>query len=61
MPVSKEALDQLAISEEEYALAVDKLGREPNLVELGIIGSLWSEHCSYKHSKPVAEDVPLGW
>lgn len=58
MPVSREALDQLAISEEEYALAVDKLDREPNLVELGIIGSLWSEHCSYKHSKPLLRMFP---
>ena len=58
MPVTKEALDQLAISEEEYTLAVDKLGREPNLVELGIIGSLWSEHCSYKHSKPLLRMFP---
>ena len=58
MPVSKEALDQLAISDEEYALAVDKLGREPNLLELGIIGSLWSEHCSYKHSKPLLRMFP---
>ena len=58
MPVSKEALDQLAISDEEYALAVDRLGREPNLVELGIIGSLWSEHCSYKHSKPLLRMFP---
>ena len=58
MPVNREELDQLAISEEEYALAVDKLGREPNLVELGIIGSLWSEHCSYKHSKPLLRMFP---
>ena len=60
MNVSSEALDQLAISREEYALAVDKLGREPNLVELGIIGSLWSEHCSYKHSKPLLRMFPSG-
>ena len=60
MNVSSEALDQLAISPEEYALAVDKLGREPNLVELGIIGSLWSEHCSYKHSKPLLRMFPSG-
>ena len=58
MPVNREALDQLAISEEEYALAVHKLGREPNRVELGIIGSLWSEHCSYKHSKPLLRMFP---
>ena len=35
-----------------------RLGREPNLVELGIIGSLWSEHCSYKHSKPLLRMFP---
>ena len=53
MPVSKEALDQLAISEQEYEVIVDRLGREPNGLELGIFGSLWSEHCGYKHSKPL--------
>ena len=58
MSVNKESLDQLAISEGEYAQAVAKLGREPNLVELGIIGSLWSEHCSYKHSKPLLRMFP---
>ena len=60
MEVTDEALDQLAISAEEYALALEKLGREPNLVELGIIGSLWSEHCSYKHSKPLLRMFPSG-
>ena len=58
MSVTSEALDQLAISADEYALAVDRLDREPNLVELGIIGSLWSEHCSYKHSKPLLRMFP---
>lgn len=51
MPVSKEVLDQVALSEEEYNLIVQQLGREPNLVEIGLFGSLWSEHCGYKHSK----------
>ena len=58
MTVTQQELDQLAISTEEYELAVSKLGREPNLVELGIIGSLWSEHCSYKHSKPLLRMFP---
>ena len=44
-------LDELAISEAEYALILEKLGREPNRLELGLFGSLWSEHCGYKHSK----------
>ena len=46
-------LDELALSEQEYEAIVDRLGREPNEVELGLLGSLWSEHCAYKHSKPL--------
>ena len=49
--VDHNVLDQLAISEAEYALILEKLGREPNKLELGLFGSLWSEHCGYKHSK----------
>jgi phosphoribosylformylglycinamidine synthase len=37
---------------EEYKRILDLIGREPNEVELGIFGALWSEHCSYKSSKP---------
>ena len=53
MTVSKETLDQLAVSEREYEAIVERLGREPNHLELGLFGSLWSEHCGYKHSKPL--------
>ncbi|SNR86332.1 phosphoribosylformylglycinamidine synthase subunit PurL [Desulfurobacterium atlanticum] len=35
----------------EYKKAVELLGREPNLVELGIFSAMWSEHCSYKSSR----------
>jgi phosphoribosylformylglycinamidine synthase subunit PurL len=58
MPVSKEALDEIALSEGEYELIVQRLGREPNEVELGMFGSLWSEHCGYKHSKPLLKFFP---
>jgi phosphoribosylformylglycinamidine synthase len=58
MPVSKKALDDVALSEEEYQLIIKRLGREPNLVELGMLGSLWSEHCGYKHSKPLLKLLP---
>ena len=51
MPVSKEVLDEIALSEAEYQLIVQRLGREPSEVELGMFGALWSEHCGYKHSK----------
>ncbi|MDE2766201.1 MAG: hypothetical protein OXI25_07225, partial [Chloroflexota bacterium] len=53
MSVSQEQLDAIALSRAEYDLIVDKLGREPNEVELGLFGALWSEHCGYKHSKPL--------
>lgn len=53
MAISKKTLDDLALSEREYEAIVERLGREPNTLELGLFGSLWSEHCGYKHSKPL--------
>ena len=41
------------LTENEYRLVVDALGREPNAVELGMFGAMWSEHCAYKHSRPL--------
>ena len=58
MPVSKEVLDEIALSQEEYQLIVKQLGREPTAVELGMFGSLWSEHCGYKHSKALLKQFP---
>ena len=51
MPATREMLDDLAVSEAEYEAIVERLGREPNDLELGLFGSLWSEHCGYKHSR----------
>jgi len=34
------------------------LGREPTFTELGIVSALWSEHCSYKHSRPLLRTLP---
>ncbi len=53
MPVSQEVLDEIALTRTEYDLIVERLGREPNSVELGMFGALWSEHCGYKHSRPL--------
>ena len=58
MPPSRETLEALAISEGEYEAIVERLGREPNELELGLFGSLWSEHCAYKHSKPLLRMLP---
>ncbi|MGK2965119.1 MAG: phosphoribosylformylglycinamidine synthase subunit PurL [Tepidiformaceae bacterium] len=56
--VEQEALDAVALSRPEYDLLVQRLGREPNEVELGMFGSLWSEHCGYKNSKPLLRLFP---
>jgi phosphoribosylformylglycinamidine synthase len=58
LPVSKEALDEIALSQKEYQLIVERLGREPTEVELGMFGALWSEHCGYKHSKALLRQLP---
>ncbi len=58
MAPSKETLEALAISDGEYEAIVERLGREPNELELGLFGSLWSEHCAYKHSKPLLRMLP---
>ena len=46
------------LTEEEYQRILKELGREPNNVELGILGALWSEHCSYKSSKKHLKKFP---
>ena len=58
MPVTQEILDEIALSRAEYDLIVDRLDREPNPVELGMFGALWSEHCGYKHSRPLLRFFP---
>ncbi|HLC30231.1 MAG TPA: phosphoribosylformylglycinamidine synthase subunit PurL [Dehalococcoidia bacterium] len=56
--IDQSTLDEVALSREEYDLIVQRLGREPNQVELGLFGSLWSEHCGYKNSKPLLRLFP---
>jgi phosphoribosylformylglycinamidine synthase subunit PurL len=46
------------LSTEEYERIVDILGREPNLVELGVFSAMWSEHCSYKSSRVHLKNLP---
>jgi len=58
VPVDQRTLDEIALSLAEYNLIVQRLGREPTPVELGMFGALWSEHCGYKHSKPLLKLFP---
>ncbi|MGH2456960.1 MAG: AIR synthase related protein, partial [Candidatus Limnocylindria bacterium] len=46
------------LTEQEYGQVVHALGREPNAVELGMFGAMWSEHCAYKHSRPLLAGLP---
>ena len=46
------------LSNDEYKKILEVLGREPNLVELGIFSVMWSEHCSYKSSKKWLKTLP---
>ena len=46
------------LSEAEYARILNAMGREPNLVELGIFSVMWSEHCSYKSSRIHLKKLP---
>ncbi|MCL0041257.1 phosphoribosylformylglycinamidine synthase subunit PurL [Dehalococcoidia bacterium] len=58
MSITKQDLEDVALSEGEYQRIIELLGREPTIVELGMFGSLWSEHCGYKHSRPLLKLLP---
>jgi phosphoribosylformylglycinamidine synthase II len=49
---------ELGLTDFEYELIVEKLGREPNGVELAMFSLLWSEHCAYKHSRKLLRRLP---
>ena len=49
--ITPEVVAQHGLSPEEYQRILNALGREPNLLELGIFSVMWSEHCSYKSSR----------
>ena len=56
--IDKKLLRELALSDYEYSQICDKLGREPNELELGLFAALWSEHCGYKHTKHLIRQLP---
>jgi phosphoribosylformylglycinamidine synthase subunit PurL len=49
---------EMGISDEEFAMIEKVLGRLPNFTETGLFSVMWSEHCSYKNSKPVLKKFP---
>jgi len=54
----KRILEENNLTEAEYGEIVKTLNREPNDVELGLYSAMWSEHCSYKSSKPLLTIFP---
>ncbi len=49
---------ELGLTDAEYDGIVERLGREPNGLELAVFSLMWSEHCAYKHSKKLLRLLP---
>jgi len=49
----------MGLSDEEFNLIKSIIGRAPNYTELGLFSVMWSEHCSYKNSKPLLRKFPI--
>ncbi|MGI6611496.1 MAG: phosphoribosylformylglycinamidine synthase subunit PurL [Limnochordia bacterium] len=49
---------KMGLTDQEYQMVVDALGRDPNWTELGMYAALWSEHCAYKHSRTLFHLFP---
>jgi phosphoribosylformylglycinamidine synthase subunit PurL len=56
--VSKSRHRELGLTDAEYELILEHMGREPNGVELAMFSLLWSEHCAYKHSRKLLGALP---
>ncbi|HMA53190.1 MAG TPA: AIR synthase related protein, partial [Acidobacteriota bacterium] len=56
--IERALLDQHNLTEDEYRLIVELIGKEPNLTELGIFSVMWSEHCGYKSSRVHLKRLP---
>ena len=58
MTITKEQIREHGLSDEEYARIKTLLGRDANLVELGVFSVMWSEHCSYKSTRAHLKTLP---
>ncbi len=56
--ITPELIAKHGLTPEEYERIKNILGREPNFTELGVFSVMWSEHCSYKNSKPELKKLP---
>lgn len=58
MEITAKTAQQLRITEAEFELIKEKLGRTPNFTELCAFSGMWSEHCSYKNSIKWLKTLP---
>jgi phosphoribosylformylglycinamidine synthase len=56
--ITPEIVAEHGLTGEEYERVLTIMGREPNIVELGIFSVMWSEHCSYKSSRRWLRELP---
>ena len=58
MDVSVETAKSLGLTADEFDKIQQILGRMPNFTELSIFSVMWSEHCSYKNTRPLLKTFP---
>ncbi|HNR78299.1 MAG TPA: phosphoribosylformylglycinamidine synthase II, partial [Parvularculaceae bacterium] len=56
--ITPEIVAEHGLKPDEYDRIKEHMGREPNLLELGIFSVMWSEHCSYKSSRRHLKKLP---
>lgn len=55
---TEKVYQQMGVTDDEFGMIEKILGRLPNYTEIGLFSVMWSEHCSYKNSKPVLKKFP---
>ena len=58
MKIAEKIIEEHGLKNDEYKKIVELIGRDPNLLELGIFSAMWNEHCSYKSSKIHLKKMP---
>ena len=56
--ITPELVQKHNLTPDEYSKIKEIIGREPNYTELGIFSVMWSEHCSYKNTRPLLKTFP---
>jgi phosphoribosylformylglycinamidine synthase II len=57
-PITRDLVAEHGLTAAEFDRLVAMLGRTPTFTELGVVSALWSEHCSYKHSRNLLRTLP---